>query len=62
MMKCWRTLFASSPLTSGKGHVRGSIYGAVHVFRVQISPLFNCAVPHLMGLLLREARAIIIEE
>ena len=41
---------------------RGSIYGTVHIYRMQISPFFNCAVPHLMGLLLREARAIIIEE
>ena len=41
---------------------RGSIYGVVHVYRVQISLLFICAVPHLMGLLLRETRAIIIEE
>ena len=41
---------------------RGSIYGIVHVYRMQVSPLIKCAVPHMMGLLLREARAIIIEE
>ena len=41
---------------------RGSIYGVVHVYRVQTSPSFTCAVPHLMDLLLREARAIIIED
>ena len=41
---------------------RGSIYGVVHVYRVQTSPSFTCAAPHLMDLLLREARAIIIED